>query len=270
MSDVETSNRLLVLAPHPDDEVIGAGGLIQRVLARGGEVRVVFITSGESNPWPQRAEERRWRISEADRESWGARRRGEAIASLQTLGVPTEAATFLPFRDGQIANLARNLDPRLTESLRTTMQEFRPTLLVCPSSQDLHSDHRAVAWYLHQAVRGLGEGAPEIVTYVVHGEGTPARIFASLRLSERERLRKRAAIECHQTQLILGRERFLAYARPSEEFFKSEFDLVCTESRARERAGAFRHSCRVLFGRAKPPREDEREPVGDPIADPEV
>ena len=270
MSDVATSNRLLVLAPHPDDEVIGAGGLIQRVLARGGEVRVVFITSGESNPWPQRAQNRKWRVSVEDQESWGERRRGEAIASLHTLGVAEEAATFLRFRDGQIAALARSKDPRLTEALRSIIVTFQPTLLVCPSAQDLHADHRAVAWYLHQAVRGVGEGAPEIVTYVVHGEGSPERIHASLRLSDRERSRKRAAIECHQTQLILSRERFLAYARPLEEFFKPEFDLVCTESRTRERAAAFRHSCRVLLGRSSPTRVADPEAGGEAATDPEV
>lgn len=270
MSDIATSNRLLVLAPHPDDEVIGAGGLIQRVLARRGEVRVLFITSGESNPWPQRAQERKWRVSAADREAWGERRRDEARASLQLLGVPAEGAQFLSLGDGQIAALARRNDPTLTDSLRATILDFQPSLLICPSAQDLHSDHRAVAWYLHQAVRGVGDGAPEIVTYVVHGEGSPARLHASLRLSDRERLRKRAAIECHQTQLILSRERFLAYARPVEEFFKPEFDLVCTESRAKERAGAFRHSCRILLGRSTPPREDEQEPPGDPATDPDV
>lgn len=270
MSDLSISNRLLVLAPHPDDEVIGAGGLIQRVLGRGGEVRAVFITSGESNPWPLRAQNRKWRVSLEDQESWGERRRSEAIASLRTLGVPEEAATFLRFRDGQIAALARKGDPRLTEALRAIMVEFQPSLLICPSAQDLHSDHRAVAWYLHQAVRGVGEGAPEIVTYVVHGEGSTERLHASLRLSDRERSRKRAAIECHQTQLILSRERFLAYARPIEEFYKPEFDLVCTESRTRERAGAFRHSCRVLLGRSSPARGEQPEPAGDPATDPEV
>src|SRR2546430_10087895 len=43
---VKRGERLLVLAPHPDDETLGAGGLIQRVLARGGTVRVVLVTAG--------------------------------------------------------------------------------------------------------------------------------------------------------------------------------------------------------------------------------
>ena len=69
-------------------------------------------------------------------------------------------------------------------------------------------------------------------------------------LTEDELRKKREAIECHRTQLHLSRERFLAYARPREEFFEPEFDLVCVESRAKVRLGALRHSCRVMFGRA--------------------
>src|SRR5688572_16478209 len=39
--------RLLVIAPHPDDETLGAGGLAQRVLAQGGIVRTVVVTAGD-------------------------------------------------------------------------------------------------------------------------------------------------------------------------------------------------------------------------------
>src|SRR5262245_17016997 len=45
---IESGTRLLVIAPHPDDEVIAAGGLIQRVRAIHGAVRVVYLTDGES------------------------------------------------------------------------------------------------------------------------------------------------------------------------------------------------------------------------------
>ena len=44
------ATRLLVIAPHPDDEVLGAGGLMQRVHATGGAVRVVYLTDGEGYP----------------------------------------------------------------------------------------------------------------------------------------------------------------------------------------------------------------------------
>jgi LmbE family N-acetylglucosaminyl deacetylase len=50
---------LLVLAPHPDDEALGTGGLLQAAALLGVPVRVVFATNGERNPWAQRAVERR-------------------------------------------------------------------------------------------------------------------------------------------------------------------------------------------------------------------
>ncbi|MCU1347385.1 MAG: putative LmbE-like protein [Acidobacteria bacterium] len=247
-----TPDRLLVLAPHPDDEAIGAGTLIQRVVARGGAVRIVFLTDGDQNPWPQRFMNRRWSVSGPDRIAWGELRRREAIASLATLGVSAEDASFLGLPDQKLAELARTGDPRLLDAIRAAVRDFQPSLLVVPSAQDLHADHRAAAWFAHHAVRGLGDVAPEIVTYVVHGDGSPQRLHVTLDLTAEERSRKRDAIACHRTQLLLSRERFLAYAAATERFYSAEFDLVCTESRAQERMTALRHSCRVLLGRAKP------------------
>ncbi|MEI6861832.1 MAG: PIG-L family deacetylase, partial [Verrucomicrobiota bacterium] len=43
------ASRVTVLAPHPDDEALGTGGLIQQALARGAAVRVVLLTDGAPN-----------------------------------------------------------------------------------------------------------------------------------------------------------------------------------------------------------------------------
>jgi LmbE family N-acetylglucosaminyl deacetylase len=247
-------DRILIIAPHPDDEVIGAGGLIQRVAARGDDVRVVFVTAGENNIWPQRVMQRKWLITEADRADWGAMRRREAAASLEALGAPDDCPIFLGFHDQQIMRLARQGDQRLTDTLRGIVRDFDPTLLVSTSAQDFHADHRAVAWFAHHAVRAVGDNAPEIVTYVVHGEGAPHRLHFSLQLTEREREQKLRAIECHGSQLLLSRSRFLSYAQPREDFFAPEFDLVCAESRMRERARNLRHACFVMFGARYPAR----------------
>lgn len=238
------TDRVLIIAPHPDDEVIGAGGLIQRA----GDVRVVFVTAGENNPWPQRLTHRKWRIAAGERAAWGAMRRREAAASLEVLGAKSDAMIFLDFPDHRIADLARQGDQRLTDILRGIIRDFQPSLLVSTSAQDLHADHRAVAFFAHQAVHGCGDNAPEVVTYVVHGEGAPARLHSSLALTEGERARKRRAIECHSSQLLLSRRRFLSYAQAHEDFFLPEFDLVRAESRARQRAASVRHVCYVLFG----------------------
>ena len=74
--------RLLVVAPHPDDETIATGLLIQQVRAAGGEVRILLLTEGDNNPWPQRWLERRVRIRVADRQRWGDRRHAEMLQAL--------------------------------------------------------------------------------------------------------------------------------------------------------------------------------------------
>jgi LmbE family N-acetylglucosaminyl deacetylase len=233
----------MIIAPHPDDDVIAAGGLIQRLLSAGDALRVVFITDGENNPWPQRFMERKWFLDAGDRARWGSLRRHEALCSLARLGITEPSASFLAFPDQGIARLARRGDVRLREALRDLVTDFQPTLIVSPSAFDLHSDHRAIAYYAHAA-------APQtpITTYVVHGQAPAERLLCRLELSEVEIRRKREAIESHTSQLALSRNRFLAYARSTESFFTAEFDAVRVESAASERMIAIRHAARVVFG----------------------
>src|SRR5205085_944203 len=96
---MDATSRLLLLAPHPDDEALAMGGLLQRATTAGATARVVFLTDGENNPWPQRAAERRWRIGPQERARWGARRRTEALRSLRTLGIEPAHVSFLGLPD---------------------------------------------------------------------------------------------------------------------------------------------------------------------------
>jgi LmbE family N-acetylglucosaminyl deacetylase len=251
-------HRTIILAPHPDDDVIAAGGLIQRVLAMGGEVRVVFITDGENNPWPQRFTERKFFLAAGDRQTWGAMRRQEALCSLSRLGVNQSSAIFLGLPDQGISALARRGDGRLCDALIKVVTDFQPTLIISPSTFDLHADHRAIAYFAHQAAP---DGA--ITTYVVHGDGPVARRACEVELLDYEQKRKREAIECHVSQLALSRDRFLSYARQSESFYVPEHDVVRIESTAREWLIAFRHSLRVLFGTYPSAVESGVQPAAD-------
>src|ERR1043166_1910175 len=64
-------SRLLLFAPHPDDESLACSILLQRAVRAGAAVRVVYVTDGEDNPWPQRVLERKWRLNGTDRRRWG-------------------------------------------------------------------------------------------------------------------------------------------------------------------------------------------------------
>ena len=217
------ADRVLVLAPHPDDETLATGGLLQRAQAAGAEVRVLFVTDGENNPWAQRATEHRWRITGADRERWGERRRGEALAALGCLGVSPWQTAFLGYPDQGIHGLLLSGDEDLAETLNGEIGRFRPTLLVAPSLEDLHPDHSALAVYVRLALARLdaAQRPPRERQFIVHHVG-PLAVSgraAKLDLTREECGRKRRAILCHASQLRLRRGALLSFAAASELYF---------------------------------------------------
>jgi N-acetyl-1-D-myo-inositol-2-amino-2-deoxy-alpha-D-glucopyranoside deacetylase len=237
-------NRTLIIAPHPDDESIAAGGLLQRAIAAGGEVRVLVVTDGDNNPWPIRYLKKKVRVNDADRAEWGALRRDESRRALATLGAPPASSTFLGYPDRLLTTMARRGDVRVRDSIAAAIEAFAPSLLVIPSAFDLHPDHRAIGWFAHDVAKGVN-----IVTYVIHGHPPLERLAFRIELSDDEAVRKRAAIECHQSQLVLSRTRFLSYARPVEEFFHPEHDIVRLDSRLRDWSCAMKHAARVVTRR---------------------
>jgi len=234
--------RTLVIAPHPDDESIAAGGLLQRAIAAGAEARVIVVTDGDNNPWPLRYLKKKVRVTDADRAEWGALRREESRRALSALGVPS--AAFLGYPDRLLTTMARSGDLRVRDSIAAAIDDFSPSLLVIPSAFDLHPDHRAIAWFAHDVAKGRN-----VITYVIHGHPPHDRLALRLDLNAEEAARKRAAIECHQSQLILSRTRFLSYARSVEEFYQPEFEIARLDSRIRDWRCAMKHAARVVARR---------------------
>ena len=214
--------RLMVLAPHPDDDVLAAGGLLQRARAVGADVRVVFVTNGENNPWPQRVLERRWRIGPSDRARFGRHRKAEALAALQTLGIHAVGTVFLGFPDQGITGrlLAGGRD--ITAAIAAEVAQWRPTLIAAPGCGDLHPDHSALAVLTGLAVDSLPQdrGSIRRVEYLVHTlrPKAPPAASISLPLSPEQRNVKLRAILCHASQLKLRPFSVTARAAESEEF----------------------------------------------------
>ena len=236
--------RTLVIAPHPDDESIAAGGLLQRAIAAGGEVHVIVVTDGENNPWPVRYLKKKLVVDDADRAEWGALRREESRRALATLGVAPTASTFLGYPDRLLTTMARRGDLRVRDAIAAVIDNVAPSLLAIPSAFDLHPDHRAIGWFAHDVAKGR-----DLITYVIHGHPPHDRMSFGLELTAEEAVTKRAAIECHQSQLVLSRTRFLSYARPVEEFFHPEFDVVRLDSRLHDWSCAMKHAARVVTRR---------------------
>lgn len=203
---------LLVVAPHPDDETIGAHTLIARLRRRGVEVRVLVVTDGRgSHPgsliWPR---------SRLVRE-----RRRESRLAMRRIGVAAGQTRFLGLPDGALETVAAVARRRIAAAIRAAP---RPLLVVAPAASDDHGDHRvtaaAVAAARHAGVRHLA--------YPVWPAGARPRGARTLALTTRERLSKRHAIRGYRTQMgritddpagfAMTRAQIAAFSRPAETF----------------------------------------------------
>jgi LmbE family N-acetylglucosaminyl deacetylase len=217
---------VLVLAPHPDDESVATGGLLQHALETGSQVLVVFFTDGDNNPWAQRATELRWSINAVDRARFAVRRRAEAGKALDRLGVSTKATRFLGFPDQGTTGLLVHANEVASRTLGEVLRDWRPTVVVGPSLLDLHPDHSALAVMLLLALADLPPAlAPRYhIRFLVHNPELLARREGALvlPLEEQQRAQKRAAIACHRTQLILRSTWLFSFARGEERFYLAE------------------------------------------------
>ena len=140
MTLVSRIARALVLAPHPDDEVLGCGGTMARIVSEGGVVEVAIVTRGR----PPRFDE-----AQADRV------RAEAERAHRRLGV---ARTH--FLDLPAAELDRMAQADLNHAIARVVETVRPDTLFVPFVGDLHIDHRLVFEAALVAARPRGEHYP--------------------------------------------------------------------------------------------------------------
>lgn len=215
----DSHSRLQIFAPHPDDESLACGILLQHAVAAGAAINVVYLTDGENNPWPQRCLTRRWRLNASDRQKWAKLRRQEALASLKVLNVAPENVRFLGWPDQGLAHRLK-AEPILTRArLRYLIMDFSATDVIGPDAADRHRDHSAVGRMLDQAFAAGGavfEGMRRW-TYVVHGlDGDFLEKAEAVPQTRDQAEAKERAVNCHGSQLLLSRRRFLGYARRPE------------------------------------------------------
>jgi LmbE family N-acetylglucosaminyl deacetylase len=214
--DLDRVIRAHVIAPHPDDEAIGAFGLIAALRARGAVVDVTLVTDGgashpNSRAWP------RARLS--------AVRYGETRRVLRRAGVRRQDLRFLGYPDGALGFEGPNTIARLARQLACRP---RPNLIVTPSVNDNHADHRAVA----AAVARAWPASIPRLSYLVWPRIQPHRPRPrgrrlSLPLGGRAAM-KRAAIRLYRSQLgaveddpdgfVIDRNLLVRFGHPVERF----------------------------------------------------
>ncbi|HSP34604.1 MAG TPA: PIG-L family deacetylase, partial [Thermoanaerobaculia bacterium] len=184
--------RLLVLAPHPDDEVIGCGGLVAQHIAQRRAVRVVVTTDGaEAEP------------TAADRDAYRAQRESESRKALAMLG--DADIHFLRFAD-------RALDDAVSGPLREHLLAFKPDLICVPSPVEIHPDHLALSRAFCDLVQRDASlfadlAIARVAFYEVSQPLRPNTLVDITDVAER----KYQAISAHSSQMAI--RDYAAYAR---------------------------------------------------------
>lgn len=179
--------RVVVVAPHPDDETLGAGGTIHDLTRLGFSVTVVVVTDVAA--------------SHEDVPDLAAIRREEACRASIALGVAAPPH-FLDFPDGQVANVRETL----ASSLRALIEGC--VLVIGPRSGDGHPDHEATAEAVIEATTGIPEARrPDLWRYAIWAwewDGIAPEDLVGARVwpvTAEGRRRRTAAIAAYKSQI---------------------------------------------------------------------
>jgi len=210
--------RLVVVAPHPDDEVLACGGLLQMHVERGGECVVIAVTDGEAShgDTPKAAQMR-----------LAVERREESERGLARLGLHPGAVVRLGLPDGGLLRHAEHLASRLQPLLRSS------DLVVSTWHLDGHPDHDTTGRIAEQSARRVGARFMAAPVWMWHWSfpddmRVPWRSLRQLRLSASALALKLAALDAHRTQLaerdaqngpVLDAPLLQRAAQPIEFFF---------------------------------------------------
>ncbi len=147
--------RAVIIAPHPDDEVLGCGGLLQELARLGRAIQIISVTDGSaSHPGSQR---------------WSAERLSvvrpqESADALHRLGLPLHSLQWIRggFSDSQVAAREAELTEFITRYLRPSDVVFATW------SQDGHCDHEAVGRASAAAAQKVGARFHELPIWTWH------------------------------------------------------------------------------------------------------
>ena len=200
-------HRLLILAPHCDDETLGSAGVILAAQRAGLQVRVVIATNGDGFFFGTVRDFRKVYPRPQDFIRFGKLRQQESLAALKILGVQPEQVTFLSYPDrGTPSEWNDHWSPqdpyrspysRDTKSpypltynpnsvfagadyladVMSITESYRPDLIIYPHPDDVHPDHWGLNVFTRLAIAELSHGDatfhPAQLTYLVHRPDFP-------------------------------------------------------------------------------------------------
>ena len=196
LPDITSKDRILVLAPHIDDEVIGAGGVIQQALAVGAKVKIVYFTNGDENFYALIGKKKNIKFTPNDFIKLGEQRMEEARKATKVLGLNNQQnLVFLGYPDhgliymfssfynkpftakgtefkynpysGTFERGQEYTGKNVVSSLEKIINDFQPTIIFVTHPRDLHPDHKAAFLFLWKVMQAINYHC-DVFAYVVH------------------------------------------------------------------------------------------------------
>ena len=189
--------RIVVFAPHCDDETLGTGGLLRQAAAEGADVWVVLMTNGDGSRYSATVDSRALLIRPGYYVNMGYRRQRETSAALKKLGInrirvitlgypdkglepmwvshwrapyvsPYTRDSSSPYGNSFTPSAAYTGEQLLTD-LKKLLREVDPTDIYFPHPNDQHPDHWATSAFVTEAIYDLGwQGKKNVGLYLVH------------------------------------------------------------------------------------------------------
>lgn len=198
-------DRVLIVAPHIDDEAIGAGGYAIDAIANGAEVFVVFLTAGDCNRFSARLMHRTFEPTTSNYLSVGRTRIGEARDAMHILGLTPDhyfvlgypdrglqammehrtaiirslgtGESSVPYQDAVSPGAPYNYGSLMSD-VKKIIEFTQPTMVIAPVPFDLHPDHTAAAQITDEALDQLAIH-PSRLGYLVHTSRIPTALMST-------------------------------------------------------------------------------------------
>lgn len=190
---IKKGDRVLILAPHPDDETLSCGGLLANISKKKIPLKVVFLTCGDANPslfW----RDKKVSFSPEKFIQTGRERKKEAEKALSILGVKKSQIVFLGYPDSALWKMWQHkkslisapftkltyspykfsfkknreyTGENLLADLVEIIEKFRPTILILSHKRDFAKDHQATFLFGRLAVSKTKQH-PILYQYLIH------------------------------------------------------------------------------------------------------
>jgi LmbE family N-acetylglucosaminyl deacetylase len=197
MQEIKSSDRILIFAPHPDDESLATAGIIKKAVEKNATVSVVVITDGSGASTPKELSEYLQKTNNINNSSLVELRYQETKDALKELGLNESSLIFLGYPDAGLRAMFEdywdqpyksNMDfnqfdhspynfsyqkdvpytgANLAQNVEQIITDFKPTIIIYPDGWDEHRDHWATnAFVMYSAAETNYTG--QKYTYMVH------------------------------------------------------------------------------------------------------